>query len=131
MNPQELFVKALVNYDHSYSNNDSFYYKLPYKKDFDLCNWKPMRMYSGNLIKFYQYHLDKPVVLFTDTEDIQPRLIGSEKDTDLEDYDSSEEFEESIQEETMNPEPGDTATDNEPDIMAAPDSLDEISEVFE
>lgn len=70
MTPQELFAKSLVNYDYSYSNNDSFYYKLPYKKDFDLCNWKPMRMFSGNIIKFYQYKLEKPVVLFTDTDDM-------------------------------------------------------------
>ena len=70
MTPQELFVKSLVTYDRSYSTNDSFYYKLPYKKDFDLCNWTPMRMYSGNIIKFYQYTLDKPVVLFTDTDDM-------------------------------------------------------------
>ena len=67
---QELFAKSLVTYDRSYSTNDSFYYKLPYKKDFDLCNWTPMRMYSGNIIKFYQYTLDKPVVLFTDTDDM-------------------------------------------------------------
>ena len=67
MTPQELFAKSLVTYDRT---NDSFYYKLPYKKDFDLCNWTPMRMYSGNIIKFYQYTLDKPVVLFTDTDDM-------------------------------------------------------------
>lgn len=70
MTPQELFAKALVTYDRSYSHNDTFYYKLPYKKDFDLCNWNPMRRYSGNVIKFYQYTLDKPVVLFTDTDDM-------------------------------------------------------------
>ena len=70
MTPQELFFFFLVTYDRSYSTNDSFYYKLPYKKDFDLCNWTPMRMYSGNIIKFYQYTLDKPVVLFTDTDDM-------------------------------------------------------------
>ena len=70
MTPQELFAKSLVTYDRSYSTNDSFYYKLPYKKDFDLCNWTPMRMYSGNIIKFYQYTLDKPVVLFTYTDDM-------------------------------------------------------------
>jgi hypothetical protein len=68
MTPQELFAKSLVTYDQSYSSNDSFYYKLPYVKDFDLCNWNPMRMCSGNVIKFYQYKMDKPVVLFTDTE---------------------------------------------------------------
>ena len=70
MTAQEIFAKSLVTYDKSYSSNDSFYYKLPYKKDFDLCNWNPMRMYSGNVIKLYQHKLDQPVVLFTDTEDM-------------------------------------------------------------
>ena len=70
MTAQEIFAKSLVTYDKSYSSNDSFYYKLPYNKDFDLCNWNPMRMYSGNVIKFYQYKLEQPVVLFTDTDDM-------------------------------------------------------------
>lgn len=69
MTPQELFAKGLMTYDHTVaSGNDSFYYNLPYKKDFDLCNWQPLRLYSGNIIKFYQYTLDKPVVLFTDPD---------------------------------------------------------------
>ena len=67
---QELFAKSLLTYDKSYGSNDSFYYNLPYKKDFDLCNWNPMRMYSGNIIKFYQYRLEQPVIRFTDTDDM-------------------------------------------------------------
>lgn len=130
MNAQELFAKALVNYDHSYSNNDTFYYKLPYKKDFDLCNWKPMRMFSGNIIKFYQYHLDKPVVLFTDTEDIQPTTIATDESTISEGNDSTEEFEDSLQDETPNSEFIEADNSNGQDIMATPDSLEEISEVF-
>lgn len=70
MTAQEIFTKTLSTYDHSYGKNDSFYYSLPYKKDFDLCNWRPLRMYSGNVIKFYQYRMKKPVVLFTDTENM-------------------------------------------------------------
>lgn len=69
MTPQEIFAKSLVTYDKSYRSNDSFYYHLPYHKDYDLCNWNPMRMYSGNVIKYYQYHLSKPVILFTDTDE--------------------------------------------------------------
>lgn len=69
MTSQELFAKSLTNYDSTYGTNDSFYYSLPYKKDFDLCNWRPLRMYSGNVIKFYQYHMEKPVVLITDTDE--------------------------------------------------------------
>ena len=34
MTAQEIFAKSMVTYDKSYSSNDSFYYKLPYKKDF-------------------------------------------------------------------------------------------------
>ena len=67
---QELFAKSLLAYDKSFHSNDSFYYNLPYKKDYNLCNWNTLRMYSGNIIKFYQYRLDQPVVLFTDTDDM-------------------------------------------------------------
>ena len=70
MTPQEIFAKTLVTYDKSYSSNDTFYYQLPYKKDYDLCNWSPLRMYSGNIIKYYQYRMQQPVVLFTDTDNI-------------------------------------------------------------
>lgn len=69
MTPQEIFAKSLVTYDKISRSNDSFYYHLPYHKDYDLCNWNPMRMYSGNVIKYYQYHLSKPVILFTDTDE--------------------------------------------------------------
>ena len=54
MTPQEIFAKSLVTYDKTSRSNDSFYYHLPYHKDYDLCNWNPMRMYSGNVIKYYQ-----------------------------------------------------------------------------
>ena len=67
---QELFAKSLLAYDKSFHSNDSFYYNLHYKKDYNHCNWNPLRMYSGNIIKFYQYRLDQPVVLFTDTDDM-------------------------------------------------------------
>ena len=45
MTPQEIFAKSLVTYDKTSRSNDSFYYHLPYHKDYDLCNWNPMRMY--------------------------------------------------------------------------------------
>ncbi len=71
MTPQELFKKSLMTYEPSGSGHDSFYYSLPYVKDYDLCNWRPLRMYSGNVIKFYQYQLDKPVILFTDPDNME------------------------------------------------------------
>lgn len=70
MTPQEIFKKELMTYDNEAASHDSFYYGLPYVKDYDLCNWKPLRMYSGNVIKYYQYKMDKPVILFTDTEEM-------------------------------------------------------------
>ena len=59
-----------MTFDHKYEAASMFYDKLPYVRDYDLCNWKPLRLFSGNIIKFYQYKLEKPVVLFTDTEDM-------------------------------------------------------------
>lgn len=69
MTPQELFAKTLLTYDRTDMSHDGFYYHFPYEKDYDLCNWRPLRLYSGNIIKYYQYRLDKPVILFTDTDD--------------------------------------------------------------
>lgn len=68
MTPQELFAKELLTYDKNDTSPDGFYYHLPYNKDYDLCNWCPLRIYSGNVIKYYQYRMNKPVILFTDTE---------------------------------------------------------------
>ncbi len=72
MTPQELFTKSLMTYDRSDGSHDLFYYNLPYIRNYDLCNWKPHGLYSGNIVKFYQYNLDKPVILFTDTEEETP-----------------------------------------------------------
>lgn len=68
MTPQELFSKELKTYDRQFGTSAKFYYDLPYERDYDLCNWSPLRIFSGNIIKFYQYQLDKPVVLFTDPD---------------------------------------------------------------
>lgn len=68
MDAMELFAKGLMTYDKNYTTNDSFYYKLPYIRDYDLCNTVGVRLFSGNIVKFYQYKMDKPVVLFTDTD---------------------------------------------------------------
>lgn len=68
MTSQELFAKELMTYDKGGGDHDMFYYNLPYVKDYDLCNWQPLRLYSGNIIKYYQYQLGKTVYLETDTE---------------------------------------------------------------
>ncbi len=68
MTQQEIFTRSLMTYDKGGDTHDGFYYRLPYVKDYDLCNWRPMRMFSGNIIKFYQYRLDKPVILCTDAD---------------------------------------------------------------
>lgn len=76
MTPQELFTKELLTYDNTVGSHDSFYYNLPYVKDYDLCNWNPLRISSGNVIKFYQYKLDKPLILFTDPGDDPDRMTA-------------------------------------------------------
>ncbi len=68
MDNQELFRKLLMSFDHKYECPTQFYDHLPYVRDYDLCNWTPLRMLSGNIIKFYQYNLEKPVIIQTDTE---------------------------------------------------------------
>ncbi|MCI5936839.1 MAG: hypothetical protein MRZ36_02370 [Eubacterium sp.] len=71
MTTQELLKKSLMSYDPGKDAHNEFYNHLPYHKDFDLCNWRPLRVFSGNVIKSYQYHLGKPVILFTDVVDEQ------------------------------------------------------------
>lgn len=68
LNNEELFKKILMNFDRRYENASVFYDNLPYVRDYDLCNWTPLRVLSGNIIKFYQYKLDKPVIIQTDPD---------------------------------------------------------------
>ena len=69
MDALQLFKKALLTYDSKARTNDMFYYSLPYERNYDLCNSIPLDPISGNVIKFYQYRLADPVVIFTDTVD--------------------------------------------------------------
>lgn len=68
MYDQELFKKILKSFDHKYESPTVFYDNLPYVRDYDLCNWTPLRMLSGNIIKYYQYTIGKPVILQTDPD---------------------------------------------------------------
>lgn len=68
MYTNELFEKMLMTFDHQYDSNSKFYDSLPYVRDYNLCNWTPLRIQSGNIIKFYQYQLGKPVILQTDPD---------------------------------------------------------------
>lgn len=68
MQNSELFKKMLMNFDHKYECSMRFYDNLPYRRDYDLCNWTPLRMFSGNIIKYYQYEMKPPVILQTDPD---------------------------------------------------------------
>jgi len=50
MYTNELFEKMLMTFDHQYDSNSKFYDSLPYVRDYNLCNWTPLRMQSGNII---------------------------------------------------------------------------------
>ncbi len=56
MTPSELFAKELMTYDVGTDSRDKFYNSLPYKKDYDLCNWKPLREFSGNIFLTNNIH---------------------------------------------------------------------------
>ncbi len=64
----ELFKKMLMNFDRKHECSMRFYDNLPYKRDYNLCNWKPLQMFSGNIIKYYQYQLKPPVIIQTDPD---------------------------------------------------------------
>ena len=65
----DLYSKELLSYNPHGSNHDLFYYKLPYVRNYELTNSIPIAAHSGNIIKFYQYQLGKPVIIFTDAVD--------------------------------------------------------------
>ena len=65
----DLYTKELMAYNPHGSNHDLFYYKLPYVRNYELTNSIPIAAHSGNIIKFYQYQLSKPVIIFTDAVD--------------------------------------------------------------
>lgn len=65
----ELFNKQLLTYDSKAPGNDMFYYSLPYERNYELTRSIPLDPVSGNVIKFYQYQMKKPVVIFTDIVD--------------------------------------------------------------
>ncbi len=74
---EELFKKMLMTFDHKYEAASVFYDNLPYVRDYDLCNWTPLRMVSGNIIKYYQYKLDKPVIPQTDSDGYKKNILLS------------------------------------------------------
>lgn len=58
MEQQALLTNLMKAYDHSYTQN-TFYDRLPYERDYDRCNARPMGMISGNIIKFYRYKIEE------------------------------------------------------------------------
>ena len=92
----DLYSKELLSYNPHGSNHDMFYYKLPYVRNYELTNSIPIAPQSGNIIKFYQYQLSKPVIIFTDAVDTTAEEIddvGEEyMESDDEDISVDEEF---------------------------------------
>lgn len=79
----ELFSKNLLTYDSHVGQNDMFYYNLPYERNYPLTTSIPIAPVSGNIIKFYQYRMDKPVIIFTDVVDTTSKPVTAD-DTDEE-----------------------------------------------
>ena len=73
-----LFAKNLLNYDSHVGQTDKFYYSLPYYRDYALTNSIPIAPVSGNVIKFYEYRMDKPIIIFTDVVDTTAAPAGGD-----------------------------------------------------
>ena len=97
----DLFSKELLAYDSHVGQNDMFYYSLPSERNYELTNSIPLTPVSGNVIKFYQYRIDKPVVIFTDVVDTFAEEIEDEFDEEM-----SDEFDENYTEEELLDEDG-------------------------
>ena len=75
-----LFSKELLAYDSHVGKNDMFYYSLPYERNYALTTSIPIAPVSGNIIKFYQYRVDKPDMIFTDVVDTTAEELDTEEE---------------------------------------------------
>ena len=108
----DLFSKELLAYDTHVGIPNDFYYNLPYIRNYELTKSIPIANVSGNVIKFQQYRVQKPVVIFTDVvdttaEDLEDEAFDGEYDEDSEDsfadqfYDEDGNLREDLTEEEM------------------------------
>lgn len=74
MTGNQLSAAKLSAYDYSYSYSCNLYDKLPYKRTYELCNEHTVGMYSGNVIKYSQYALDKPYTVNNHDSDMAVQL---------------------------------------------------------
>ena len=91
----ELFSKELLAYDTHVGIPNDFYYNLPYIRNYELTKSIPIANVSGNVIKFYQYSVKKPVVIFTDVVDTTAEELA-DNSAELMDGEYDEEFEENL-----------------------------------
>ena len=88
-----LFSKELLAYDSHVGKNDMFYYNLPYERNYVLTTSIPIAPVSGNVIKFYQYRVNKPVVIFTDVVDTTAEEMPEDEEFEGAYEETGEEFE--------------------------------------
>ncbi len=66
---EHLMAKEQTTYDRSYEPTFVMYDHQPYTRDVALSNWDPpQQLISGNVVKFYQYQMRKPVIIQTPDE---------------------------------------------------------------
>lgn len=63
---QRIIYQRIITLRPASDGHDEFYAHLPYVKDYDLCNWRPLRMHSGNIIKARQCKVNPPVIIDSD-----------------------------------------------------------------
>ncbi len=56
-------ASKLTMYDNSLDYLITFYDNLPYVRNWDYCNEHTLGLISGNVVKFFQYTLDDPIVV--------------------------------------------------------------------
>lgn len=67
-----LMVKELLSFDRSFEPTFITYDNQPYSRDVALCGWDPpQQLYSGNVVKVYQYKMGKPVIIQTPDEEFE------------------------------------------------------------
>ncbi len=71
MTSQELTIAKMMQFDSSYYYTCKLYDNLPYERTWELCNETTVGMYSGNVVKAFQYILQEPFAINNHDDDFE------------------------------------------------------------
>ena len=64
-------------YDSSMGENLSMYDHFPYERDPDICNKHTVKLFSGNVIKFFTYHVNDDTITIPNKDDVMEEQLAA------------------------------------------------------